>query len=439
MIGVFPIGAVPVGSNQLAGLRIEELGQASASASTNSYQLFLKLLSQAGSSSASGFDLSTLTTLDAQLAELNAQALVVTGKLLPILVNAQALASANSTSGISISVTPLNISSDALDGQTLAKIDLGIGSSTISALSVIPKQISTMIFAHAIASGDLLNNLQIRLKVGRAESNVSAIDIDSLARIPIGIPYAQFDSLDVITKSILQSDAPSSTASSLDLENISIYLNLGQALAGAESLASRTNIYMQVGQAICEANGIDFSGLSIGMFKAEALSNARTFGMGIPLVTAGLSAASNDVTLLIKSDLLLASAQAQAYEFEPMLLNAIIGDLIASANNADVTYIVTGVPDIIVTRSSDLTQNVLKVLNEDAGNVNIYRASDHRGLFELIAQNQSPDEYLDSGIDEEFNYKYKAAFVITGTIGGQSVVVEGEKSLPIYTIGNKLL
>jgi len=111
---------------------------------------------------------------------------------------------------------------------------------------------------------------------------------------------------------------------------------------------------------------------------------------------------------------------------------------IASALDGDVNPLVKDVPDIIVTRSADLTQAVLKVLNDDIGNVNIYRADDHRALFSKVDTNQT-SPYTDTGLDPAKNFKYKATFVVLATKGGQAVEVEGGKSEPRYTIGNNKL
>lgn len=438
MIGSFPIGVVSIGSNYQPGPLTEALGVAGATADALLLGLITNPTLGIASSSSSGTDIVTLSRVQAGSSNASSNAIGVLLNIGTFLERAEAVASANSISGLSISLSPIDATASSLNGQMLSKINLGIGSSSISGISVIPKHIANMIFAHAIASGESIGNLQIRLKIGRVDSNVSGLDITTLSKLTMGISSSEINSLDASTRSFLDTIIADSNANALDLDKLLISLESNSASATALSLNAATKIYTQIGQAICSAAGVDFSGLRIGLFPAEALSNAKTLGMGIPLVTAGLSSQSLGSIPLVKPDLILASSAVQAYAFEPMILNIIIGEMIASAKDADITFLINGVPDIIATRSEDFTEVVLKVLNDTIGNVNIYRADDHRGLFELLAQNQT-SPYTDSGLDETLNYKYKAAFIITGTKGGETVVVEGEKSLPRYTIGNKTL
>lgn len=305
-----------------------------------------------------------------------------------------------------------------------------IGSNQLAGLEVLPLGV-----AGATSAGLLLN---IGIQMGQGSATAQGLTASEYISLQLGQAQADTTLFDVIPKTTLDLVFAHAIASAEPLGNLQIRLKIGRADSDAQALNVIPKTVLSAGQALANSQGFDFSGIAISMLPAGSTAEMNRAGIGVSLLSKNVSSQALEVIPLAKLDLEVAGSEADAYPFEPMILNLIIGDLIASAKDADLAYIVTGVPDIIVTRSEDLTQNLLKVLNDTLGNVNIYRADDHKGLFELISQNQS-SPYTDSGLDETLNYKYKAAFIVTGTKGGETVVVEGEKSLPRYTIGNKIL
>ena len=441
MFGAYPVGTYPYGGVEYpAGLFIVVLGQAQADIAGLNAVPKTSLVFGQPTTTADALDSLLSLTISIGQASATAQGLNADIKLLLSANVAGATASANDLSNlfISLGLDPANVDAQGFFAVPLSKLSTLSANSTAEGLDLVPKIIAQLVFAHAIASAESLGNLQVRIKIGRADADVDALDIQGLQRLDLGQGLSTAQSLDAATRIILSLSSGDMSAEALDLDNLSILMGLGQASLTASSFNATTKTYLEVGQALAQSQGIDFSGLKIGLFSADSLASVNTFGMGIPLITGGLSASAQGIVPLVKPELLAASSTIQAYEFEPMILNILIGEMIASAKDGDLTYIVTGVPDIIVTRSSDFTENELKVLNYNNENINIYRADDHRGIFELLEQAEvSP--YTDSSLDKTLNYKYKAAFVITGTKGGVEVVVEGEKSNAIYTIGNKTL
>lgn len=316
MIGSFPIGTVPIGSNQLAGIEVVSLGVADAT----SAGLLLNIGIQIGQGSATAQGLTASEYISLQL------------------------------------------------GQ--AQVDTSV-------FDVIPKTTLDLVFAHAIASGESLGNLQIRLKIGRADSDAQALNVDS--------------------KHIL---------------------SLGQALA--------------------ESQGLNFSGLGLGLFPADSVAEMQRPGLGIPLLTKDISAQALPVISVMKPELGQASATINALSFNPITIELFDGDMVASALDGDITYLIREVPEIVVDRTS--TQAVLKVLNQNQNNLRIFRADDHRGQFSVIQSNwNDATDYTDSGLDASKNYKYVAAFVVVGNKGGAEFIVTGQRCLPVYTIGNQIL
>lgn len=438
MIGSFPIGVVSIGSNYQPGPKVESLGIADATAEGLLLGLLTNPTLDVGSASAQGVDVISLSKPSFGLAGATATGISTFIRIGTFLEKAEALGSANSISGLTISLTQIDSTAQSLNGQMLAKLSLGIGSAFISGISVIPKHIATMIFAHAIASGESLEDLQIRMKIGRADSSAEGLNIQLLSKLLLGISDSQINGLNATTKTILDSIIAESTANARTLDGLNIGLNIGSATAQAEALVSNTKTYIDFGRALTDAQGLNFGGLKIALLGADSISNAKTFGMGVPLITGGISASTLDIVTLIKPSLSIAEMEANAYSFNPITIEILIGDMIAGANLADITYIVNDVPEIVVDRTS--TQAVLKVLNQNQNNLRIFRADDHRALFSIIASNHDDStDYIDSGLDETKNYKYVAAFVVVGEKNGQEYIVTGQRCLPVYTIGNQIL
>lgn len=377
MISSFPIGSVPIGSNQLAGFEIVSLGVADAT----SAGLLLNIGIQMGQGSATAQGLNASNYISLQLGQsgANAQALDAIGKFLAQLGQASGTAQALDVSGLKIGLGQASGTAQGELGQFKVFLDLGQGGATAQGNVLIPKQIAGLIFAHAIASAEPLGNLQIRLKIGRADSEAVSLDLAPLTKL-------------------------------------------------------------ELGQAFSTATGLDFSGVGLGLFRVDTTAQGKDIvpktNLSLGIIDA--TADALDFNSIIKPLLGSADAIADALDITEQELPLVIGEAIASALNGDITYLVDGVPEIVVTRSD--TSATLKVLNQNQNNLRIFRADDHRGSFSVIASNHDDStDYVDSGLDQTKNYKYVAAFVVVGTKGGSEFIVTGQRCLPVYTIGNQIL
>lgn len=432
MIGSFPIGSVPVGSNQLQGIQFEILGVAESTATGLS----------------SGFNVKPV--LDLATAEAQGEF-----------------------------------------SKFLSKLGLTPATATTSSIDVITKTILKPVFAHAIASGESLDNLQIRVKIGRADADADSLllipkssfeigqagadsqannmniglgamranadAIGKLFNLKLGIDKANAtaQAIDGIPKSLPILDVAELTAdsnilsqkifigtSTADSEATGIGLGMGVSTLTGEAQSQAGDIHLLVKPLLDNAeltanSNVVVLKVSIDVGIANSTAEARGFGMGVSTLLANAQAEGVDIKLLIKT--LLETAELTAQGTIPGLTIEIDDyNALASALDADVVYLVQDVPDIVVNRTS--TQAVLKVLNQNENNIRIFRADDHRGLFSVIQSNwDDATDYTDSGLDETKNYKYVACFVVVGTKGGQEYIVTGQKSLPVYTIGNQLL
>lgn len=377
MIGSFPIGVVSIGSNYQPGPKVESLGIADATAEGLLLGLLTNPTLGVSSASATGLNVVTLSkpALVSALGEANANSVLLS--ISQLLESAGGTATALSIGGQKIGLLVADNTAKGEDAQFLVYLDLGKGTGTAEAKPVIPKQLSTMIFAHAIASGELIENLQIRMKIGRAESDAIGLDAVPLSKL-------------------------------------------------------------QLSQAFAESTGINFSGIGLGLFRVDLNTASTITGLGISLDDVNATAQALGITPLAKPILDNAEAIAQALGVTEQDLILTIEDATAQALNGDITYIVGEVPEIVVTRTS--TQAILKVLNQNQNNLRIFRSDDHRGNFSVLESNwDDSTDYTDTGLDETKNYKYVASFVVVGEKGGVEYIVTGQKCLPVYTIGNQLL
>lgn len=281
------------------------------------------------------------------------------------------------------------------DIQPLVALGLGNAEGVASPQDIVLKQLTTLGFAEAIAE-TLTFAQKVSPELGFATAIASGQVPVPLVRFKIGRADATAQGQDAQGKFNLELSAGEATSEALDISGFGIAVLPATALANAQDILPKSFLDTQTGQAQADVNVIiPLAKLDMGV--AEAIANGQDVGglaLGLPIAPA-----------------------------------------IAEALDAEAVFIIRQVPNIIVTRSGDLTENVLKVLNDTGFNVNIYRADDHRGLFTKVAENQG-SPYTDSGLDITKNFKYKATFVVdqNGT-----VVAEGGKSEPRYTIGNNKL
>lgn len=328
-------------------------------------------------------------------------------------------------------------SADGIDATIRQFLDLGFAEATAQGLNFGQKVSPSLGFATAIASGQLPIPI-IRFKIGRAEGTAQAVNLVPKTFLDTIVSDSEALAVDIITKTSLSGAVAEAVAQSNDATTLAKLATLvAQAETDANDITLKVLPDLGVGEAIAQA--IDIAGVGLGLIPATSVVNAQDIVPKTFLDTETGEVVADALFVIPLSKLALTPAEA--------IVNGIGTDIgietteaaaIATALDGDATFFISDIPDIVVTRSSDLTQAVLKVLNSELGNVNIYRADDHRALFSKIATNQT-SPYTDSGLDPALNYKYKATFVIIGTKGGQQVEVEGGKSDPRYTIGNNKL
>jgi hypothetical protein len=100
------------------------------------------------------------------------------------------------------------------------------------------------------------------------------------------------------------------------------------------------------------------------------------------------------------------------------------------------TFTVSEVPDIVAERDISGTEITLNTLNTGAPEVRYFKAVGVLGNFTVLADATpaSNYEYEDDPVDADEDYKYKGAFVASGTINGVAVEVVGQRSPARYVI-----
>jgi len=379
MIGAYPIGSFPIGSIvQETGLSVVSLEVAEATTNGNNIQPFVVLDLGNAEASASGVD-ATLTQF----------------------------------------------------------INLGFAEATAEPLSFGQKVLPSLGFATAIASGESPVPI-IRFKIGRAEGTAQAVNLVPKTFLDTVVADGESLAIDIITSTKLSGGVAEALVQGNDFTPLtSLATIVAEAQAEGNNIDLKVLPNLTVGEAVAEA--IDMGGVGLGIIPATSIVNAQDIVPKMLINAESGEVVADALAIVPISKLALAPAEAIVNGIGSGIgIETTEAAAIATALDGDAAYFVTDVPDIIVTRSADLTQNALKVLNDEVGNVNIYRADDHRALFSKIATNQT-SPYTDSSLDPALNYKYKATFVIVGTKGGQSVEVEGPKSDPRYTIGSNTL
>jgi hypothetical protein len=101
-------------------------------------------------------------------------------------------------------------------------------------------------------------------------------------------------------------------------------------------------------------------------------------------------------------------------------------------------YSVTAVPDLVAVRSIPGTQVTLNVRNTGAPEVRYYRGTGVQVNFSLLSDVAPASDYqlVDSPVSANTDYKYKAAFVASGTRNGSPHEVVGQRSASVYVIAN---
>lgn len=325
----------------------------------------------------------------------------------------------------------------------LTSVILQTAGATVDANGIIPLHKPNLIFADAIFASPNIDGLQIRLKVERADASMNALDIQALTRLELGQATATVNANDVIPTHKPDLVIATASAEALDLDGLTIRLDVGQATATANALDSSLNILLDMGIAEMTGNANDLDGLSVGLNLGTADATADALGMNLGLGLGTANALYNGLGIVPKTILDLTTATATfSAVLQTLLVGLKLGRADASFNAldlADIVYVVDELPEIQVDRQS--TQATVKVTNpSNTFDSRIFRADDHRANFDvLVSSHDESSDYVDSGLDASINYKYKVAFIAEGTKGGVEYIVVGERSAPVYTIGNKVL
>ncbi len=112
---------------------------------------------------------------------------------------------------------------------------------------------------------------------------------------------------------------------------------------------------------------------------------------------------------------------------------AVTDDFTAGAD-----YSVTAVPDLVARRSIFGTEVTLNVRNTGAPEVRYYRGAGVQVNFTALTDVPPPSDYdyEDTAVDADTDYKYKAAFVASGTRNGSPHEVVGQRSASVYVIAD---
>ena len=104
--------------------------------------------------------------------------------------------------------------------------------------------------------------------------------------------------------------------------------------------------------------------------------------------------------------------------------------------DAESDYTVTLIPDLIAERSIAGTEITLNVRNAGAPEVRYFKAQGVQSNFTTLIDvaTTSDYEHEDTAVDAELDYKYKSAFVVTGTRNGSAREVIGGRSASVYVI-----
>jgi len=99
-------------------------------------------------------------------------------------------------------------------------------------------------------------------------------------------------------------------------------------------------------------------------------------------------------------------------------------------------FSISEVPDISASRAISGTEIQLNTLNTGAPEVRYYKAETVLGNFATLVDigPSSNYGYEDTAVDADTDYKYKGAFVASGTINGVATEVVGQRSTARYVI-----
>jgi hypothetical protein len=177
-----------------------------------------------------------------------------------------------------------------------------------------------------------------------------------------------------------------------------------------------------------------YAKVHIDRVTADSGTNASEGHIGRVLF--GLRGFYNGASLVVpcasgKADVLYAvdARQADTLTVE----TAVTDDFTAGAD-----YSVTAVPDLVARRSIMGTEVTLNVRNTGAPEVRYYRGAGVQVNFTALTDATPPADYdyEDTTVDADTDYKYKAAFISSGTRNGSPHEVVGQRSASVYAISD---
>lgn len=118
------------------------------------------------------------------------------------------------------------------------------------------------------------------------------------------------------------------------------------------------------------------------------------------------------------------------------VVGATLDELTAVAFDADLDYTVSLIPDLVAERSVGGTEITLNVRNVGAPEVRYFKAEGIQSNFTALVDVASPADYdhEDTLVDADLDYKYKGAFLVSGTRNGSPHEVVGGRSASVYVI-----
>lgn len=440
MIGAFAIGSSVPGAGDAVIINKASFGIADSIVNANDANIGVGLSTAdaiASSLLASRGISSQLGVADAIADSLNIQSSI--GSLPEI-----AGVSATALSGnIGLGLSPLNINASANDAQTGKPIrtdhmfgQYAFGSQAFGGASRIAKARVELAQAEAQTSAFGFN---IGLGLGRAETFTATNVLRQGVSLFLGRPNAFTDIFTFGQKQGANPLIADITADAINAQfKTFLDLGIGDSIVDANVIVPK--YLLDLLSTNVDARAIDFSGVGLGTLVADVPAEAIGLNLGIGLGRVNAPADALDARWKVFLDLIRKDVRASATLIELLIaLKVGLADSDARALSlADIVYVVDDVPIISVDRIP--TEATVIVENQNDLNVNIYRADDHRGKVSLlVADHDDSTDYVDESLESSVNYKYVVAFVSSGTKGGQPYIEIGERSLPVYTQGNKIL
>jgi hypothetical protein len=441
MIGAFAVGASAPGAGDSKIITRASFGIADSISDANGFNVGVGLLpaNAFASKEVEGVPkrLTGLGVADAIAESLSFQSSI--GSLPQIAGTTATAFSAN----IGLGISPVNVNASANDAQTGIPVRTNHMFGQYSFGSQAFGGASRIAIARAqLDKADTQTNafgFNIGLGLGRANSSTTTNVFRQGVSLFLGRANAFTESFGLGQRQGANTLVADTTADAIDAQfRTFLDLGIGDSIVDANIIVPK--YLLDLLSTNVDARAIDFSGVGLGTLVADVPADAIGMNLGIGLGRVNAPADGLDARWKVFLDLIPKDVRASATLIELLIaLKVGLADSDARALSlADIVYVVDDVPIISVDRIP--TEATVIVENQNDFNVNIYRADDHRGKVALhVADHDDAVDYIDESLESSVNYKYVVAFVSSGTKGGQPYIEVGERSLPVYTQGNKIL